>query len=73
MNINEIKEKIDGNINKSSTPADFNSTNKAISDIFSTFPISNNEELEIITNAIKEKEDSHDKLVSYNKYFYNNI
>ncbi|KAL4152928.1 hypothetical protein QTP88_000761 [Uroleucon formosanum] len=64
LNINEIKEKIDGNINKSSTPADFNSTNKAISDIFSTFPISNNEELEIITNAIKEKEDSHNKLSS---------
>lgn len=37
---------------------------KAISDIFSTFPITNNDELEIITNAIKEKEDSHDKLVT---------
>lgn len=38
----------------------------SISDIFSTFPISNNKELEIITKAIKEKEDSRDKLVSYN-------
>lgn len=73
LNINDIKEKIYGNINKSSTPADFNSTNKAISDIFSTFPISNNEELEIITNAIKEKEDSHDKLVTIYIFIINII
>eukprot|EP00102_Acyrthosiphon_pisum_P019171 XP_016656381.1 PREDICTED: uncharacterized protein LOC107882500 [Acyrthosiphon pisum] len=64
LNINDIKEKMDGIINKSSTPADLNSTNKAVSDIFSTFPISNNDELEIITNAIKEKEDSQNKLVN---------
>lgn len=63
LNINDIKEKMDGIIDKSSTPADFNSTNKAVSDIFSTFPISNNDGLEIITNAIKEKEDSQNKLV----------
>lgn len=54
INIENIKEKIDMN-NTSSTTADLRNKNKMISDVFSKFPICNNDQLENITNTINDQ------------------
>lgn len=54
LNINEIKEKIDLNSKQSST-SDLKKDTKVLSDIFSKFPICNNDQLEYIPNSVHDE------------------
>lgn len=53
LNINDIKDKLDKN-NLSST-LNFQNDNSIVTDIFSKFPICNNDQLECLTNSINDQ------------------